>query len=209
MSDLYASDGTRLHEVTMTIGLLVREGEQEQMARDVRRVLGSRKALKRLLNSIATIAVEGPGMITRVSSTPDGAEVQQPLRSMRPGAVPYARSDEQGRLPLRTPLESVGWLGGANDRLVINEAARSVARAATHNEYGGEDSSIPRVRVRRSRIRASFPCIAVIARGDYHVHGCPSHGAPFRCTVRHRKGTSLKRHQVVELCPHSHGVSYQ
>ena len=201
MSTFYTEDGKRMHEVTVTLGLLVPDDEVAQMARDMRRVLGSRKALKRLLLSIATIGVDGPGMISRVSSTPDGVEVQQPLRLIQPSAVPYARSDEQGRLPLRTPLESVGWLGGANDRLVINKA--------THNENGGEDSSIPLVQVRRSRMRASFPSVAAIARGDYHVHGCPSHGAPFRCTVRHRVGTSLKRHQVVELCPHSHGVAYQ
>jgi hypothetical protein len=65
MSDIYTSDGTPAQEVTVTLKLLVRKPDQEQMARDIRRVLASRKALKRVLNAIVTIGVEGPGMITR------------------------------------------------------------------------------------------------------------------------------------------------
>lgn len=65
MSDIYDSDGTPMHEVTMTLKLLVREDETKQMARDVRRVLANRKALRRLLTSIVTIDVEGPDMFTR------------------------------------------------------------------------------------------------------------------------------------------------
>ncbi len=182
MSEFYASDGTRLHEVTLTATLLVREGEQEQMARDIRRVLASRKALKRLLLSIATIAVQGPGMISRVPVMPDGEGVQQP--------------------PSMSPLRSVGWLGGANDRPVIDEAAPKASDHATHNDSGQEDSSITPVRPRRSHPPVP-PAVT-----DYHVHGCPSHGAPFRCTVRHRAGMILLRRQVVELCPHPHRRRY-
>lgn len=65
MTEFYASDGTPMREVTMTLKLLVRDDETKQMARDVRRVLASRKALRRLLTSIVTIGVEGPEMFTR------------------------------------------------------------------------------------------------------------------------------------------------
>lgn len=65
MIDMQDSDGTPLHEVEVTLKLLVREPDIQQTARDVRRVLGSRKAIMRLLNAIVTISVEGPGMITR------------------------------------------------------------------------------------------------------------------------------------------------
>lgn len=70
MTEIYAADGTRMHEVTVTLKLLVREDETKQMARDVRRVLASRKALRRLLTSIVTIGVEGPEMITRPPNLP-------------------------------------------------------------------------------------------------------------------------------------------
>jgi hypothetical protein len=65
MIDMQDSDGTPLHEVTVTLKLLVREGETKQMARDIRRMLASRQAIMRVLTGIVTIGVEGPDMITR------------------------------------------------------------------------------------------------------------------------------------------------
>lgn len=50
-------------EVVLTVRLHV--DDEEQMAKDIRRVLASRKALKRLLNAITVIGVEGPGMVPR------------------------------------------------------------------------------------------------------------------------------------------------
>ena len=49
----------------LTVKLHVADGEEEQMARDIRRVLASRKALKRVLNAITVIGVSGPGMVAR------------------------------------------------------------------------------------------------------------------------------------------------
>lgn len=74
MTEIYASDGTPMHEVTLTVKLLVREDDLVQNARDVRRTLASRKALRRLLLRIVTIGVEGPGMITRPRRTPPTGE---------------------------------------------------------------------------------------------------------------------------------------
>ena len=72
------------------------------------------------------------------------------------------------------------------------------AEDATHNENGGEDSSITPVRPRRSHPPVP-PAVT-----DYHMHTCPSDGVPFRCVVRHREGTILLRRQEVALCPTPH-----
>jgi len=53
-----------MSEVRLAVLLHVDDGD-EQMARDIRRMLASRKALKRLLNAITVIKVDGPGMKPR------------------------------------------------------------------------------------------------------------------------------------------------
>ncbi len=75
-------------EVTITLKLHVDDGEeaQTQMARDIRRALASRKALKRLLNAITVIQVEGPGMTPRSRAGTPGERAE-------PISIAYERQD--------------------------------------------------------------------------------------------------------------------
>lgn len=59
-----------MSEVTITLLLHVKDGEEEQTAKDIRRLLGARKAIRRLHNQIVVAKVEGPGRVSRPPRRP-------------------------------------------------------------------------------------------------------------------------------------------